>query len=91
MTSIFEEMHPYRHFDSWRSFTDLQRMLREAIDRGYVEEVPVMKTHAMRRVVNWYRDKESGDIYSLVPPDFPARGSWEKIDIEDLKRSVLPQ
>jgi hypothetical protein len=79
--SIFEEMYPYRHFDSWRSFTELQRMLGEAITRGFVEEIPVMKTHPMIRVVKWYRDKESGEIYSLVPPDFPACGNWEKVDL----------
>ena len=65
-------------------------MLGEAIDRGYVEEVAAMDKHPMRSVENWYREKETGDIYRLVPPDFPARGAWEKVDIEDLRRSEHP-
>ena len=87
--SIFKEMYPHEQFDSWRDFTELQRMLAESIARGRVEEVPVIKKHPMVRVVNWYRDKGSGEIYSLKPPDFPARGIWEKVDVEDLKRSDL--
>jgi hypothetical protein len=44
--TIFEEMYQYRQFDSWRAFDELQRMLREAIDHGFVEEVPVMRKRA---------------------------------------------
>jgi len=50
----------------------------------------VMKKHPMRKVENWYREKETGVIYRLVPPDPPAEGSLEEVDIEDLKRSDHP-
>jgi hypothetical protein len=83
--SIFEEMYPFRQFNSWRDFDELKRMLAQAIERGFVE-VPVMIRKEVPRTENWYRDKESGDIYALIPPEPPARGSWEKVDIEDLKR-----
>lgn len=85
--SIFEEMYPFRQFDSWRDFDELKRMLAEAISRGFVEEVCVMKTREVPRTENWFRDKETGDIYSLIPPEPPARGSWERVDTEELKRS----
>jgi hypothetical protein len=85
--SIFEEMYPYRQFGSWRDFEELKRMLGEAIARGFVEEVPVMKTREVPIAENWYRDKETGDIYSHIPPEPPARGAWERIDIEELKRT----
>jgi hypothetical protein len=85
--SIFKEMHAQWQFDSQRDFAELQRMLEEAINRGHVEEVPVMVTREVRITENWYRDKETGEIYSLVPPDPPARGSWQRIDPEELKRS----
>jgi hypothetical protein len=85
--SIFKEMHPYWQFDSLREFTELQRMLMEAINRGYIEEVPVMNKHPMLSTEKWYRDEQTGEIFCLVPPDFPARGSWLKVDTEDLKRS----
>ena len=88
--SIFKEMHPYRPFGCYEAYDNLQRMLGEAIERGYVEEVSVMKRHPMRSAETWYREKETGDIYCLNPPDFPACGSWEQVDIEDLKRSDYP-
>lgn len=81
--SIFREMHMFRQFDSWRDFYELKRMLGEAIERGYVEEVPMRRVRKVRRTENWYRDKETGEIYSLIPPEPPARGAWEPVDIED--------
>jgi len=88
--SIFKEMYPNWQFDSLRAFAELQRKLSEAIGRGFVEEVPVMKRHPMLSTENWYRAKETGEVFCLVPPDFPARGSWLKVDLEDLKRSDYP-
>lgn len=85
--SIFEEMYPYRQFDSWRDFDELKRTLAESISRGFVEEVPVMKTNEVPRTENWYRDKETGEIYSLIPPEPPARGAWEPVDIEELGKT----
>jgi len=88
--SIFREMHPYREVGSWWNYTELRRMLSEAISRGFVEEVPVLKKHPMVRTVNWYRDKESGEIYYLVPPDpgdERSRGCWDRVDMEELMRS----
>lgn len=50
-------------------------MLSEALARGYVEQVPVMKPHPYAPRRTWYRDKETGQIYSLDPPD--ERGGLE--------------
>lgn len=85
--SIFEEMRPLGQFNSWREFTELQRMIVEAISLGFVEEVPVMRSKPVRQTENWYRDTETGIIYSLVPPEPPACGSWEQVPAEDLETS----
>ncbi len=87
MPSVFEEMYRFRQFNSWRDFEEVKRMLEEAISRGFVEEVPVMRTREVPRTENWYRDKETGDIYSVIPPEAPSRGAWERVDVEELKRS----
>lgn len=81
--SVFQEMYPSRQFDSWHDFEELKRMLSEAIDRGFVEEINVIKSREVPRTENWYRDKETGEIYSLIPPEPPARGSWVAVDIRD--------
>ena len=87
--SILKEMHPQSDFGSWYAFEELQRRLAEAIRSGYVEEVPVMQKHPLTPVENWYRDRVTGEVYSLVPPDFPAAGSWERVDISDVKQTHL--
>jgi hypothetical protein len=82
--AIFSEMHETREIGSRRDFEDLKRMLTEAISRGYVEQIPVMKPDRFIRRQTWYRDKETGQIYRLVPPD-DRSGWWAEVDSEDLR------
>jgi len=81
--SVFKQMHEKSGFDSQWEFEQLLRMLSEAISRGYVEQVPVMKPSRFLPLQKWFRDKETGEIYSLVPPD-GDRGWWAKIDPQDI-------
>jgi hypothetical protein len=81
---IFKEMYEQRSFASDRDYWELRRMLSEAISRGYVEQIPVMKPHQYAPEREWFRDKETGEIYSLDAPDERIRGWWAKVDAEDL-------
>lgn len=85
--SILEEMHPYPFFGSWQDFDELKQMLNDAISRGIVEEVPVMIARQIPRAESWYREKATGIIYSLVEPEPPARGMWEPVDMEELRKT----
>jgi hypothetical protein len=87
--SIFEEMYQNRQFQSWRDFHELVRMLSEAIARGFVEETRVSHRGNMCPDEKWYRDKETGVVYSLIPPDPPATGMWARVDIEDFGEPPL--
>jgi hypothetical protein len=58
-------------------------MLSEAISRGHVEQIPVMKPHPLAPRREWYRDKETGQICSLDPPG-ERGGWWAEVDLEDL-------
>jgi len=81
---IFKEMFEMRRFNSDWEYRELRRMLLEAISRGFVERMPVMKPHRFLRNEEWYREKETGEIYSLVPPEEKSRGQWIRVDPEDL-------
>jgi len=81
--SIFYDMHQRDSFDSWRDFTEVQRILRDAIERGFVEEIPVAIIRPLPLSETWYREKATGEIYSLSEPNPPARGSWVRIEIDD--------
>jgi hypothetical protein len=32
----------------------------------------------------WFRDKETGEIYYLKGPDGKSRGGWDRVDPQDL-------
>jgi hypothetical protein len=81
---IFREMYEQRSFALDWEYWDLRRKLSEAISRGYVERIPVMKPNRFLPKQEWYRDKETGEIYSLNAPEEKIRGSWRKVDMEDL-------
>ena len=65
--TIFNEMHQTRVIDPGRDYHELLRMLSEAIARGNVEPVPVMRPRRPAPSRTWYREKETGDINSLDP------------------------
>jgi len=77
-------MYEQRVFESDRDYQELRRMLSEAISRGYVEQIPVMKPSRFSPNREWYRDKETGEIYSLDAPEEKIRGWWDKVDPQDL-------
>jgi len=81
---IFKEMYEQRIFNSDWEYTDLRRKLPEAISRGYVEQIPVMKPHRFAPKREWCRDRATGEIYSLDAPEEKRRGWWEKIEPQDL-------
>ena len=88
---IFKDMYEQRRFNTDWEYRELRRMLTEAIERGYVEKIPVMKPHRLDPDhldldEEWYRDKETGEIYSLSPPEEKIRGHWIKVDPEDLMK-----
>jgi hypothetical protein len=91
--SIFYEMHPNRSFQSWRDFNEVTRMLREAIGRGYVEAItPLQHPTQLRHEEFWYRDKETGEIYRMSPPEPPSTGVWEPVDLENyIPSDSIPQ
>jgi hypothetical protein len=86
--NVFREMFDRDKFESLLEFTELQRMLRQALERGYVEEVSVSLKRETAQVEHWYRDKETGDVYSLIPPESAARGHWGPIDLEQYQTSI---
>lgn len=82
--SIFREMHEARVFESPRDYAELRRMLNEAIERGYVERIPAIRLNRFALHREWYREKETGEIYALVAPVDGRNGSWARVDPEDL-------
>src|SRR5437762_13130393 len=77
---IFQDMYDKKRFDTDWEYRELRRMLSEAISGGYIEQIPVMNPNRFLPTEEWYRDKQTGDIYSIVGPEERMRGRWLKVD-----------
>jgi hypothetical protein len=86
--TIFKEMHEAREL-SPLGYKELLRMLTEAIARGYVEQVPVMKPHRYAPDRAWYRENSLvSDVHDRMPvivrsDDYDL---WLDPGIKDTKR-----
>ncbi len=81
--TIFTEIHELRVIGSKAEFRELKRKLLEAISRGSVEQIAVTKPSRLSPNEEWCRDKETGEIYSLVLPG-ERGGWWDRVDPKDL-------
>jgi hypothetical protein len=84
--TIFKEIHELRVIGSKPEFLELKRKLSEAISRGWVEQIEVMRPSRFSPNQEWYRDKETGEIYSLDPPG-ERGGWWDRVDPGELIES----
>jgi hypothetical protein len=80
--SVFRGLHQKKQFDSVREYDEFRRMLQQTIDRGFVEEMTPINPNPLGEEY-WFRDKETGEIFTLTPPDFPSRGSWNQVNVFD--------
>jgi hypothetical protein len=70
-------------FGSPAEYERLERMLEAAVADGVVVGVLLNPDYQRGRISGgrWFRDVSSGEVWRLVPPDFPFRGSWEPVPI----------
>jgi hypothetical protein len=83
--TLFKEIHGTRDIGSKAEFRELKRKLSEAISRGWVERIAVLKPDRFRPNQEWYRDTKTGEIYFLVPPE-DRGGYWDRVDPKNLIR-----
>jgi hypothetical protein len=80
--AMFNKTEDNVQLPSDSEFSDLWQELSEAIAQGQLEKVPVIKRHRYFPTEQWFRDKETGEIYSLIKPQERIRGRWAKVDRE---------
>jgi hypothetical protein len=64
---IFKEICETREVSGRLAYLSVKQRLEEAISRGWVERVPVMKPSRFSPDQEWFRNNETGAIYRLVP------------------------
>ncbi len=80
---VFKEIYELRQVSGKLAYLGVKRRIEEAISRDWVERVPVMKPNRLCPDEEWFRDKETGEIYRLVPAG-ERGGWWDKVDASDL-------
>jgi len=73
---VFKEICELRELSGRASVLYVKQRLTQAISSGWVEQVPVMKPNRFHPDEEWYRDKETGEIYRLGPGD-ERGGYWD--------------
>jgi hypothetical protein len=79
MSSALARLHPRGRIDSADECDRLEAAIKELLKEGSIEEIPVREPEHHLQEEHWYRDRFSDEVYRYIPPNFPARGSWEKI------------
>jgi hypothetical protein len=74
----WEEIHGFESLGEYRRFVIY---IENQVSSGYAREV-YPGTDFQNGFVfggRWFEDNGSGEIWRLVPPDFPFRGLWEAV------------
>ena len=79
---ILNKIYSNRQFSSDSEFSELWQTLTRAVAEGQVEKIPAIKRRRYFLTEHWFRDKETGEIYSLIKPQERIRGRWAKVDRE---------
>jgi oxalate decarboxylase/phosphoglucose isomerase-like protein (cupin superfamily) len=79
--SVFKELHDKSAFDSAWEYENFERKLKEQIKIGSIFEIPATDPVSLLagHEEHWYKNNDTGEVYRYVPPEFPARGIWEKV------------
>src|SRR5262245_44668038 len=85
MASILKRLHRAKHFESADEWESFNQKLQGLLQKGLIETVPVGMPYDEVSIEIWYRDKKQGDVWRLIPPDFPGRGLWEKVEDPNLR------
>ena len=89
--TIFESMKEGESFQSIYEYEDLLREIEDAEAKALIEPIPVAAKRVVPQVENWYREISSGVVYSLRPPEFPAKGYWGPVPLDEFNLPQQPQ
>jgi len=77
-TNALTRLHPGR-IDSARDDERLSSDLECLLKSGVIEEIPVAAPEHPMQEEHWYRHRATGEVYSFIPSNFPARGRWRRV------------
>jgi hypothetical protein len=88
--SILSKLHPGKEFESLEALQAFQVRLAAELEKGTVERIPVGKLLSHSMPEEWYREKDTGTVFRYIPPEFPLKGHWAKVEAPE-ERSFFEQ
>ncbi|NTV15098.1 MAG: hypothetical protein HGA96_14405 [Desulfobulbaceae bacterium] len=75
---MWEEIHGFTSPSEFKRFIEY---LEDQVVAGTAEEIEVDPEYSRGEIYGgrWFRDRKTGEIWRLVPPDIPFKGLWEPI------------
>jgi hypothetical protein len=75
---VWEEIHGFQSPTEYNRFIEY---LEDQVQSGFSEEMMPDPAYGRGEIYGgrWFRDKESKEIWRLVPPDPPFTGLWEPV------------
>jgi hypothetical protein len=79
MSIIWEEIHGFSTPEEYRRFCSY---IEGQVALGAAREREFDPAYKKGELVGgrWFEEIETNEIWRLIPPDFPFRGVWERID-----------
>jgi hypothetical protein len=76
---FLEEIHGFISPNEYERFVNY---ISSQVVRGNLIEVKMNNNYSKGEIVGgkWYKCSGCNEIWRLVPPDYPFRGLWEKVD-----------
>jgi len=77
-------MNTWEEIDEFTSLGEYDRFVKYIqgqVASGHAEEVEVDENYGRGEIYcgRWFKDVGTGEVWRLVPPDFPFRGLWEPV------------
>ncbi|HVG63073.1 MAG TPA: hypothetical protein VNA24_31205 [Hyalangium sp.] len=88
--SILSKLHSGKEFSSLEDVQAFEQRLAAELEKGSVERIPVGKMFSHTTPEEWYREKDTGIVYRYIPPEFPLKGMWARVEDPE-ERSYFEQ
>lgn len=88
--SILSKLHSGKEFSSFEEVQAFEQQLATELEKGSVERIPVGKMFSHTTPEEWYREKNTGVVYRYIPPEFPLKGMWARVEKPE-ERSYFEQ
>ena len=78
----WEEIHGFTSPSEYERFS---KYISNQVKLGQVEEITPDPEYGPGEIYGgmWFRELASGEIWRLVPPDYPFKGLWEPVKQSD--------